>query len=108
MNPQQSTEQENIDESFRVRPRFRVESSYTVKEIEQRLKSALEDKQASCQGRIIEGHATLYLPPEEQHYWSPQVSISFEEHNSGSLIRGLYGPRPQIWTMFVLFYSIIG
>ena len=24
------------------------------------------------------------------------------------MIRGLFGPRPQVWTMFVLFYSTIG
>ncbi|MEL7002107.1 MAG: hypothetical protein AAFN93_05135 [Bacteroidota bacterium] len=98
----------NSKKSLQIRPRFRFESDYSVEQIENKLKSALKENDAPCQGRVIGGHATLHLPTEEQHYWSPQLSITFEENNSGSLIRGLYGPRPQIWTMFVLFYSIIG
>jgi hypothetical protein len=96
------------DESFHVRPRFRMELPYAVDELENRLKTALKDENAPVKGRVISGHATFYLPREDQHYWSPQLGISFEESGEGTLLRGLYGPRPQVWTMFVLFYSAIG
>jgi len=96
------------DENFHVRPRFRLELPYAVEELEQRLKAALADADCPVKGRIIRGHATLYLPADVQHYWSPQLGLSFEENGDGTLLRGLYGPRPQVWTMFVLFYSIIG
>ena len=96
------------DESFHVRPRFRMELPYPVDELEERLKNALKEEGCGVKGRVIKGHATLFLPKEQQHYWSPQLGISFEEQEGGTLLRGLYGPRPQVWTMFVLFYSIIG
>ncbi len=96
------------DETFHVRPRFRMELEIPVSELEERLKNALQDESAPVRGRVIKGHATLYLPIAEQHYWSPQLGISFEENNKSTILRGLYGPRPQVWTMFVLFYSVIG
>ncbi|MCB0583294.1 MAG: hypothetical protein KDD10_28700, partial [Phaeodactylibacter sp.] len=30
------------------------------------------------------------------------------ESGQGALIRGLFGPRPSVWLMFVFMYSIIG
>ena len=98
----------NTEEEFHVRPRFRRNSSLSPSEIQDRIKDALAGGQAPCQGRLIDGHATLFIPKNEQHYWSPQLSLSFEKEEDGTLIRGLFGPRPQVWTMFVLFYSTIG
>ncbi len=49
-----------------------------------------------------------YHAVEEQHYWSLQLQISFEETENGTMMRGLYGPRPAVWTMFVFFYAVIG
>ena len=99
---------QQTEEQFRVRPRFRLESPYSPKTLEEKIEKALAKEDATCKGQVIPGHVTLFLPPQEQHYWSPQLSLTFEETEAGSLIRGLYGPRPQVWTMFVLFYSIIG
>lgn len=105
MTQSNSSEQ---NEEFHVRPRFRRSSPLSPEQIQERIKNALEETDVPCQGRLIAGHATLFIPKRDQHYWSPQLSLSFEEENSGTLIRGLFGPRPQVWTMFVLFYSTIG
>ena len=92
----------------RVRPRFHVYTPYSAEEVLERIRIGLADSNAPCKGRLIAGHATLFLPIEEQHYWSPQLSLSVEDDADGSLLRGLYGPRPAVWTMFVFFYSLIG
>ncbi len=96
------------NEEFHVRPRFRRETELMEDELQERIKHALAQDDAPCRGRLIAGHATLFIPQEQQHYWSPQLSLSFEELEKGTLIRGLFGPRPQVWTMFVLFYATIG
>ena len=92
---------------YRVRPRFQIETSMSADEILTKIKSGLSSPNASCRGEINHGYATLFLPPEEQHYWSPQLSLNMEELEEGTLLRGLYGPRPGVWTMFVFFYAII-
>ena len=91
-----------------VRPRFKIESPLGVEEVLEKIKNALAKKDATCKGLVIPGYVTLFIPPQEQHYWSPQLSLTIEEFKNGSLLRGLYGPRPTVWTVFVFFYAIIG
>lgn len=65
---------------------------------------------ARCTGMATEGFASLQIPDKDRHYWSPQLSLMMEEleNKEGTLIRGLYGPAPAVWTMFVFFYALIG
>jgi len=91
-----------------VRPRFECETSLSAAEITRRIQTALEQPDAPCQGRVSPGFVSLWLPAEEQHYWSPQLQMTIEESERGSRIRGLYGPRPAVWTMFVFIYALIG
>ena len=100
---------EDLLPPYRVRPRFEIETEYTPNDLANLIKAALHSDNAPCKGRIKHGYATLYLPNEDRHYWSPELTLTIEEtENGGSLLRGLYGPRPAVWTMFVFFYSLIG
>lgn len=92
---------------YRVRPRFHVETKMSQKDLTDRINSRLQQEEASCRGFVKNGHGRLYIPVEEQHYWSPQVTISIEENDDGCIFRGTYGPRPAVWTMFVFFYAAI-
>ena len=92
----------------RVRPRIRLESELSSGEITYRIRTKLREGICPCKGQVTAHFATIYPPPEEQHYWSPQLTITLEEKDDKTLIRGLYGPRPAVWTMFVFFYSVIG
>lgn len=94
--------------SFHIRPRFKLHSDKSVSEIEEKLMLALKNIEATCVGRVLRGHATLLIPGEERHYWSPQLSLSLEEEEEGTLIRGLYGPNPSVWAMFAFGYSALG
>lgn len=93
---------------FQIRPRFKVNVPQSPEQIADQLKNEMDKGHTGIHGTLIKGHATLSLPKEDQHYWSPQLGLSFESSDTGSVLRGLYGPRPEVWTMFVLFYSIIG
>lgn len=93
---------------FKVRPRFKVQTSFTIEELVEKIEQTLEQENAGCTGGVHIMGGTITLPVEEQHYWSPQLSLSFEETENGTILRGLYGPRPSVWGMFVFFYSIIG
>lgn len=93
---------------YRVRPRFEIETTFAVKELISIIKKALEQEGAPCKARIHDGYATLFIPSEEQHFWSPQLTLSVDEIPNGCSLRGLYGPRPEVWTMFVFFYAVIG
>lgn len=91
-----------------VRPRFQLEVSLSQEEILKRIRAALDDKLLSIRGLIVDHHVTLKIPVEDQHFWSPQLDLEVEEQESGALIRGLFGPKPSVWLMFVFFYALLG
>ena len=93
--------------SYAVRPRFKIESTETMENISNKIKIALKAPNAPCTGKMKPRFFTLHIPEEEQHYWSPQLTITLDETEQGCTIRGVYAPRPSVWTMFVFFYSII-
>jgi hypothetical protein len=75
-------------------------------EFEELIRELLLMEDAPCIGKIRRGHLRLFILSDEQHYWSPQLGISYEEHEKGTLVRGLYGPRPSLWAMFFYGYAI--
>ncbi len=91
-----------------VRPRFKIVTPKTEAEIAQSFRDQLARSSSGCTASINPGFISLFIPATEQHYWSPQLNMTIESTEEGQVIRGLYGPRPTIWTMFVFFYFIIG
>jgi hypothetical protein len=96
------------NQTVHIRPRFNAMSELTVEEIQLKINNYLKNNPSNCYGKINYGFGSIHLPEKEQHYWSPQLTISLEKTEEGTEIRGLYGPKASIWTMFVFFYSIIG
>lgn len=94
--------------AYNVRPRFKVSTTQTVENISEKVKKALKMKGAPCTAQMKPRFITLLIPEKDQHYWSPQLTITMEEEEEGCTIRGVYSPRPTVWTMFVFFYAIIG
>lgn len=92
----------------RIRPRFKFESSLYPDEVNLKFKAGLSSGSCTCTGTSTSGFTNIHPPVEDQHFWSPQLTITVEKTNEGSLIRGLYGPQASVWTMFVFFYSAIG
>lgn len=94
--------------AIEIRPRFRKRTELRLGEILKRFRLALDDPQATIKGYIVDHHIVLKIPLEEQHYWSPQLSLEIEAEPEGTLIRGLYGPKPSVWLMFIFFYAVLG
>jgi len=102
-----STEEAHIP-IVQIRPRFKVLTPMPAQEIAERLRVKLKEIDSPCTGEAHARYANIKIPLPDQHYWSPQLSITMEESEEGTVVRGLYGPRPAVWTMFVFFYAAIG
>ncbi len=94
--------------SFRSRPRFQTTSNMDISEIQQAVSAHLKNSDCGCVGSMVKGHIVLKIKPEDLHYWSPQLSLSLENTEEGTLIRGLYGPNPHVWALFLFGYAAIG
>ncbi|MDZ7806956.1 MAG: hypothetical protein U5K71_07560 [Gracilimonas sp.] len=93
----------------RIRPRIYVETSLSPEEVNQRIRKQLKDECQVCSGESTKGYATICPPEEEQHFWSPQLTITLDNDDEDKTrVRGLYGPKASVWTMFVFFYAAIG
>lgn len=101
----QQTEEHLI--GHEIRPRFKVETTLSIEELVTKIDTKLKAENAVCKGHIFHGYAKLYMPIKDQHFWSPQLTVTFEEIDNTTIIRGLYGPRPAVWTMFVFFYALL-
>lgn len=91
-----------------LRPRFRRLARITPEEFTNRMQDALAAHDPEVLGTINDNYFSLRLPAEEQHFWSPVLTISVHPNEQGASIRGLCGPRPSVWLMFVFFYALLG
>lgn len=96
------------DSNLQIRPRFREHSEMSQEEVKKRISSVLSSKKDAWIGEVVDNHVIVKVPRGQQHYWSPQLTLQLEDEDGGTLIRGLFGPKPGVWTMFVFFYSAIG
>jgi len=94
--------------NLRLRPRFREKVNFPPAIVKKNILATLKEKSDKWSGKIVDNHIILKIPDDQQHYWSPQLTLELEEIENGTLIRGLFGPKPGVWTMFVFFYSSIG
>jgi hypothetical protein len=86
-----------------------MHTELSEEEVTAALRRALQDYQCPVRGQVIPGHANLEMPPGEQRLWSPRLSLSYEAKESGGVrIRGLYGPAPGVWTLFMFLYTTVG
>lgn len=94
--------------SARLRPRFEYVASCPPSDAPGRLGAALQRPEAPCRGRIYGTHAVLHVLHTEERVWSPFLSLDLGWHPEGTLVRGLFGPKPSIWSLFVAAYAICG
>lgn len=94
--------------SFRVRPKFRKECISKPKELVDRINKRLESQHDQIDGKVFLTHGLFRILPEHQHFWSPQLNVSFEETEDGTTLRGMYGPHPTVWAVFLFGYAILG
>jgi hypothetical protein len=90
-----------------LRPRFNIDLNTDDKKALQ----AFKDKKLEQSEFIItcvDHHVFIKIPKEKQHYWSPQLHLEIDPiDDDSSLLSGLFGPNPTVWTMFMFFHFIV-
>jgi len=97
----------SLENEVILRPRFKIE-------LRQNNKNALktfENTKGSQKDFIVsrvDNHVFIRIPQKRQHFWSPQLHLEIDEideHNSE--VKGLFGPRSTVWTMFMFFHFAV-
>lgn len=91
-----------------IRPRFETVIPIPPEAVTQALRAGLSDPHCPARGRIIHSFATLTLPDKDRAIWSPQLTLSYgPDPDGGTRIRGVYGPAPGLWTLFMFLYTVL-
>ena len=90
-----------------LRPRFKME----LNQNNQTVLKTFEGFKASQKDFIItrvNDHVFIKMPREKQHFWSPELHLEINEiDETTSMLHGLFGPKPTVWTMFMFFHFIV-
>lgn len=91
-----------------MRPRFRLEVPQPPDGVVGRIDERLKRPGCPCRGLVADKHHVVELKVLEQdrHFWSPALSVTVtpDDSGTGSVIHGLVGPNPNVWTLFAMLY----
>jgi len=90
-----------------LRPRFKME----LERNNQTILKAFEDSKSSQIDFIVtrvNDHVFIRLPKQKQHFWSPELHLEINAIDENkSILYGLFGPKPAVWTMFMFFHFFV-
>ena len=90
-----------------MRPRFERVVPQPPAQTLQHINDTLEQPDGACTGSILGRHVRLRIREDQRTFWTPQLDVEVEAHPDGALIRGLFGPHPDIWTFFIATYAVM-
>ncbi len=91
-----------------LRPRFKMDFNESQQEIISKFKANLNEGNCKYCSKIVDEHIIIDVPAEENHFWSPQLTIEIEKINDKeTIVKGLFGPKPQVWTLFMFFHFAV-
>lgn len=96
-----------LGEEIVLRPRFTFDLEVTPNEAIK----AFEASKNNTEDVVIthvDHHIFLKIPKHLQHFWSPQLDLEITSFEEGkTTLRGLFGPKPAVWTMFMFFHFAV-
>lgn len=94
--------------SIFLRPRFRIELEKSKTNLLERFDSEFKSDQSTFSGKIVDGHVVIDIPEVQNHFWSPQLHLEIEAVDTkNSIIKGLFGPKPHVWTLFIFLHFTV-
>jgi hypothetical protein len=92
----------------RIRPTFSIplaaDADTAMATLRERLKGTAYEGCSRSKGRC----ADFFVDEEERRLWSPCLSVQVDPAQNGSLLRGRFGPHPELWTLFMFLYTAVG
>ncbi|MCL7762483.1 GTP-binding protein [Polaribacter sp. Z014] len=100
--------QEKRNSDFFLRPRFSIDIKENPDELLQRITTYLKSDVCKYRSRVAERHVFIDIPVKKSHFWSPQLHFEVEKvDENSSTLKGLFGPKPQVWTLFMFVHFVV-
>lgn len=96
-----------LAEEIVLRPRFKIDLDRDAESALLAFEEAKKEENELVITRV-DNHVFIKLPKDKQHFWSPQLDLEISGFEPGkSVLRGLFGPKPAVWTMFMFFHFVV-
>ena len=100
---------EEVNSAVFLRPRFKIDFDESEEVLLKKFKDNLIDDDCKYCSKIVDNHIFIDTPSEEDHFWSPQLHLEIVKATvKSSFVKGLFGPKPQVWTLFMFLHFAVG
>ena len=99
---------ENKNSEIFLRPRFTLDLDGSHKNLLNLFSKEFKNSEVLIRGEITDEHIFISVPIKKEHFWSPQLHLEIVDNNKKILVKGLFGPKPQVWTMFMFVHFVVG
>ncbi|MFY0713585.1 GTP-binding protein [Seonamhaeicola sp. NFXS20] len=90
-----------------LRPRFKKELNKNNEVVLKAFENAKKEYSEFVVTRL-DNHVFIKFPKKDQQFWTPQLHLEIDKiDNNTSLLYGLFGPNPTVWTMFMFLHFIV-
>lgn len=90
-----------------LRPRFNRELTTDPGELLELFEQVGREQDSYVVTRV-DDHVFIRFPRSDQHFWSPQLDLEITPSETGQThLRGLFGPKPTVWTMFMFLHFVV-
>lgn len=97
-------EQTHHNNELFLRPRFSIHCEGKRADVLKKVLSNLEKSNSNYRIKVAKSHVFIDVSEKDSYFWSPQLHFQVVEENGMTKIKGLFGPKPQIWTLFMFVH----
>ena len=98
----------NPDNEIRLRLRFYKDITENTDAVRAKFEKFIHEKSPDYYAKIRGYHIWLNIKGDKKRYWSPHLHLELEKKSENEThIRGLFGPDPTLWTLFMFLHFMI-
>lgn len=98
-----------VTDQIPLRIRFQEILDASVEELLDKFKQTKLQNNQEFVIKIVDQHLWLDMHKSERFLYSPHLHLELEKiSNHQTNIRGLFGPQPALWTMFMFGHFVVG
>jgi hypothetical protein len=98
----------DANNEIRLRLRFYKDIPEKREIVQEKFENFKKNCGQNCQLKINQHHIWMHMPDSKRYYWSPHLHIELESTtNNQTHIRGLFGPEPTLWTLFIFLHFMV-
>lgn len=90
-----------------LKPRFKMSFDENEDDILNKFKENLQSNNCKYCSKIVDHHVVIDVPIEEDHFWSPQLHVEIEKEEDQTIVKGVLGPKPGVWTLFIFLHFAV-